>query len=85
MIAAHLGDGWLLVECVELLEMRLIVFARQSLQADISNIATAVEATGLTLTLTLIAIAVEAIGGGRVWQLFHMACILTYRMEQVFR
>ena len=47
VISTHLGDGYVPVESAELLEMRLIVFVKKSLQNKVSDIETATEATGL--------------------------------------
>jgi len=46
-IQSHLGDKYAPVESVELLEMRLIVFAKTSLIQSITEVETAMEATGI--------------------------------------
>merc|ERR1711871_1933743 len=46
-LQTHLGDEWQPVESVELLEMRLIVFARKNKKVVVKDIESATEATGL--------------------------------------
>jgi len=46
-LATHLGGEWAPVDSADLLEMRLIVFARVALKENISEIEHATEATGL--------------------------------------
>jgi len=47
VIQTHLGDAYVPVESSELLQMRLIVFAKKDIQKDIDEIETTTEATGL--------------------------------------
>jgi len=47
VIATHLGPDYEAVEAAELMQMRLIVFAKKSLRGEIKDIETAVEATGI--------------------------------------